>query len=77
MVPRAQLLFIKYSCAVIQHLFFENSKLNMDFISKSIGKMAINIDFVDIRGLNFQLRDTQAKKSQFAFKMSFFENGSF
>lgn len=49
----------------------------MGFISKSIGKMPINIDFVDICGLNFQLRGILGEKSQFAFKMSFFENGSF
>jgi len=58
-------------------LFFENSKLNVGFISKSIGKIPINIDFVDICGLNFQMRDILGKKSQFSFKMSFFENGSF
>jgi len=49
----------------------------MGFISKSISKMPINIGFMDIYSLNFQLRDIQAKKSQFTFKMSFFENGSF
>ncbi len=49
----------------------------MDFISKSLGKMMINIDFMDVCGLNLELKGRVAKKLKFAFKMSFFQNRSF